>query len=192
MAADSHQWKCVEAVPPILFSIDGLSAVRARSPERRGWLTIAEGVVDEVFGNHLVIGDDVTLAFSLPERVNLKPLTGLHLHVALHDEAAAGGPRPQTLVLSDAPARPLLIARFGPAGQVHAIGSARVRAALSQRQGGPMTFGTDALQYLVHVGEHVRMRGPNGELVVCFAARTAFDYVAYVIVDSQLWVSGRR
>ena len=192
MAADSQQWKCVEAVPPILFSIDGLSAVRARSPQKRGWLTVAEGIVDEVFGEHLVIGDDVTLAFALPERVNLQPLVGRHVHVALHDEVSTTGPRPQTLVVSDAPGRPMLVARYGPAGQVHAVGPMRVRAALSQRQGGPMTFGTEALQYLVHVGEHVRMRGPDGDLVVCFAARTAFDYVAYAIVDARLWVSGRR
>ena len=188
MAADSQQWKCVEAVPPIAFSVDGLSAVRARSPEKRGWLTIAEGVVEEVFGNRLAIGDDVTLGFTLPERVSLRPLTGKHVHVALYDEVAASGPRPQTLVVSDAPERPLLIARFGPAGRVHAIGPMRVRAALSQRHAGPMTFGTEALQYLVHVGEHVRMRGPEGELVVCFVARTAFDYVAYAIVDARLWL----
>jgi hypothetical protein len=189
---DSYKWRCVEAVPPIAFSIDGLSAVRSRSPQRRGWLTVAEGVVDEVFAEHLVIGDDVTLAFELPERVTLEPLAGKHVHVALHDEVSVTGPRPQTLVLSDAPGRPLLVARYGPAGQVHAIGPMRVRAALSQRHRGPMTFGTEALQYLVHPGEHVRMRGPHGELVVCFTARTAFDYVAYVIVDARLWVSGKR
>jgi hypothetical protein len=27
---DSHKWRCVEAVPPIAFSIDGLSAVRSK------------------------------------------------------------------------------------------------------------------------------------------------------------------
>jgi hypothetical protein len=187
MAADSQQWRCVEAVPPIAFSIDGLSGVRARWPQKRGWLTVAEGVVDEVFAEHLVIGHGVTLAFALPERVNLEPLVGKNVHVALHDEVSATGPRPQTLVLSDAPGYPLLLARYGPAGHVHAIGPMRVRAALSQRHGGPLTFGTEALQYLVHVGEHVRMRGPHGELVVSYTARTAFDYVAYVIVDARLW-----
>jgi hypothetical protein len=190
---DSQKWRCVEAVPPIAFSIDGLSAVRARSPQKRGWLTVAEGVVGEVFGGeHLVIGDDVTLAFALPERVKLEPLIGMHVRVALHDEVSATGPRPQTLVVTDAHGRTLLVARYGPAGQVHAIGSMRVRAALSQRYGGPLTFGTEALQYLVHVGEHVRMRGPDGDLVVCFTARTSFDYVAYAIVDTRLWISGRR
>lgn len=189
---DSHKWRCVEAVPPIAFSIDGLSAVRARQPEKRGWLTVAEGTVDDVRGGTLMIGDDVTLAFELPERVKLDPLAGTHVRVALQDGVSISGPKPQTLVVNDARGRTLLVARYGPAGQVHAIGPMRVRAALSQRHGGPMTFGTEALQYLVQVGEHVRMRGPEGELVICFAARTAFDYVAYAIADARLWVSGRR
>lgn len=189
---DSHKWRCVEAVPPIAFSIDGLSAVRAASPQKRGWLTVAEGIVDDVSGGTLMVGDDVTLAFELPERVKLDPLAGTHVRVALQDEVSLTGPKPQTLVMTDARGHALLVARYGPAGQVHAIGTMRVRAALSQRHGGPMTFGTEALQYLVHVGEHVRMRGPDGDLVICFAARTAFDYVAYAIVDTRLWVSGRR
>jgi hypothetical protein len=189
---DSHKWRCVEAVPPIAFSIDGLSAVRAQSPQKRGWLTVAEGVVDKVYPEHLVIGDDVTLSFALPERVRLEPLAGMHVRVALHDEVSHSGPRPQTLVMTDVRGRTLIVARYGPAGQVHAIGSMRVRAALSQRHRGPMTFGTDVLQYLVQVGEHVRVRGPDSDLVVCFTARTAFDYVAYAIVDARLWVSGKR
>jgi hypothetical protein len=189
---DSHKWRCVEAVPPIAFSIDGLSAVRAQSPQKRGWLTVADGAVDKVFPDYLVIGDDVTLSFALPERVKLEPLLGMHVRVALHDEVSATGPRPQTLVMTDARGHTLIVARYGPAGQVHAIGPMRVRAALSQRHRGPMTFGTEALQYLVQVGEHVRVRGPDSDLVVCFTARTAFDYVAYAIVDARLWVSGKR
>jgi hypothetical protein len=196
---DSYKWRCVEAVPPIAFSIDGLSAVRAQSPQKRGWLTVAEGVVDRVTTEDLLIGDDVTLAYSLPERVKLEPLAGTHVRVALQDEVSTTGPRPQTLVMTDARGRTLVVARYGPAGQVHAIGPMRVRAALSQRYGGPMTFGTEALQYLVHVGDHVRMRGAESDLVVCFAARTSYDYVAYAIVDARLWfrpspggVSGKR
>ncbi|HEX8790654.1 MAG TPA: hypothetical protein VF765_06855 [Polyangiaceae bacterium] len=169
-----------------------MSAVRAASPQKRGWLTVAEGIVDDVSRGTLMVGDDVTLAFELPERVKLDPLAGTHVRVALQDEVSLTGPKPQTLVMTDARGHALLVARYGPAGQVHAIGTMRVRAALSQRHGGPMTFGTEALQYLVHVGEHVRMRGPDGDLVICFAARTAFDYVAYAIVDTRLWVSGRR
>ena len=51
-----------------------------------------------------------------------------------------------------------------------------------------MTFGTDRLQYIVHLGEHVRVRGPDGEFIVHFVARTAIDYVAYLIVDNALWL----
>ncbi len=168
--------------------------MRSVAAEARGWLTVAEGVVDRVTSENLLIGDDVTLAFALPERVSLQPLSGMHVRVALHDEVSVTGPRAaDVLVVTDARGRPLVVARYGSAaGQVHAIGSMRVRAALSQRHGGPMTFGTEVLQYLVQVGEHVRMRGAESDLVVCFAARTAFDYVAYAIVDARLWVSGKR
>lgn len=41
---------------------------------------------------------------------------------------------------------------------------------------GPMAFGTEKLQYMVQVGEHVRV------------ARTAYDYVAYVIAHKALWL----
>ena len=53
MVLDSQPWKCVEAVPAIAFSIDGLGAVRGREPARRGWLTIAEGLVDAVAEHHV-------------------------------------------------------------------------------------------------------------------------------------------
>jgi len=189
---DSQRWKCVEAVPAIAFSIDGLSAVRAKRGSRRGWLTVADGRVDEVGERQLVLEDGVRLVFALPSRLDLRPLRGTHVHLALDDEPAAGGPRAQTLSVADVAGRPRFIGRFGPAGRMHALGVSRVHTALSQRPDGPMAFGTDKLQHLVHVGEHVRVRELAHEYVVYFVARTAFDYAAYVIADRALWVSGRR
>ena len=66
-----------------------------------------------------------------------------------------------------------------------------MRAALSQRPGGPMTFGTNKLQYVVHVGRHVRVSDERGEYVVHLEARNALNYVAYLIADRGLWLSGR-
>ncbi|HEX3343906.1 MAG TPA: hypothetical protein VHS09_05000 [Polyangiaceae bacterium] len=189
---DSQRWKCVEAVPPLLFSVEGPSALRGREPGRRGWLTIAQGRVEHVGVHHVELGGDVTLAYVVPSRVDLRPLEGALVKVTLADEPATAGPRAQTLSISDEAGLPLLLARFGPAGQTHAIGKSRVRTTLSQRPGGPMAFGTEKLQYMMQVGDHVRVREPVGEFVVHFVARTAFDHVAYVIAHEAMWLSGRR
>lgn len=190
MVLDSQRWKCVEAVPPILFSIEGLSAARGREPGRRGWLTVAEGRVDAVGGHHVVLEGDVRLAYILPPRIDLRSLLGAYVKLALKDEPPISGPRAQMLTISD-PGGMRLVARFGPAGQALAAGSTRVRTALSQRPDGPMAVGTDRLQYVVHVGERVRLRLPSGDFVVQYMARTAYDYVAYVIAEQALWISGR-
>jgi hypothetical protein len=191
MVLDSQRWKCVEAVPPLLFSVEGLSAVRGREPGQRGWLTLAQGHVDDVGDHHVHLEGDVTLAYVVPSRIDLGPLSGSYVKVTLTDEPAPAGPRAQTLTISDEAGHPLLLARFGPAGQTHAIGKSRVRTTLSQRPKGPMAFGTERLQYMVQVGEHVRVHEPVGEFVVHFVARTAYDHVAYVIAHKSLWSSRR-
>jgi hypothetical protein len=191
---DSQRWKCVsraEAVPPLLFSVEGLTAVRGREPGRRGWLTIARGRVDDVGDHHLAVEGDVILSYVVPSRVDLRPLRGAYVKITLNDEPTPAGPRAQTLTISDEAGHPLLLARFGPAGQTHAIGKSRVRTTLSQRPEGPMAFGTEKLQYMVQVGEHVRVHEPVGEFIVHFVARTACDYVAYVIAHKSLWCRAR-
>ena len=192
MVLDSQRWKCVEAVPAILFSVEGLSAVRGGSPNR-GWLTVAEGRVEGMDERQLVLDDDVTLEFVLPPRIDLRPLMGAHVRIALDDEPPGAGPRAQMLTVADEAGRPRLIARYGQAGRVHTLGAMRVRTALSQRPDGPMAFGTDKLQYVVHVGEHVRVRErePGTEFVMHYVARTSYDYVAYVIAEAALWAPPR-
>jgi hypothetical protein len=192
MVLDSQRWRSVEAVPALLFSVDGPSAVRAPDAGGQSWLTMAEGRVERVDDHHLELDDDVALTFELPSRLDLRPLRGTRVRLALSDEVAATGPRAQTLSLAAPDGRPLLVARFGPAGHSHTIGRSRVRAALSQRPDGPMAFGTDRLQYVVQVGQHVHVHDGAGDLVVHFVARTAYDYVAYLIVERSLWISGRR
>jgi hypothetical protein len=193
MVIDSQRWKCVEAVPAFVFSVDGVSAVRAREPSQRGWLTTAEGIVTEVRELHLVLGGEVVLSHSLPGCVSLARLLGTRIKLSLTDEPSPSGPRAQTLVLAaradERGAVTRLVARFGPAGQEHALGATlRVHTALSQRPGGPMTFGSDRLQYIVNVGRHVRVSDERGEYVVHLEARTAINYVAYLIADRSLWV----
>jgi hypothetical protein len=195
MVIDSQRWKCVEAVPAFLFSLDGVSAVRARDAAQRGWLTMAEGIVSEVRDHHLVLGGEVVLSHSLPACVSLAPLLRSRIMLSLREEPSATGPRAQTLVISsragESGAVARLVARFGPGGQEHSLGgSLRVRAALSQRPGGPMTFGTDTLQYVVSVGRHVRVSDERHEYVVHLESRTAHGYVAYAIVEQSLWAGG--
>jgi hypothetical protein len=189
---DSQRWKCVEAAPAIAFSIEGTTAVRARDASLRGWLTVAEGVVDRVQEQRLVLDDGVRLSFTLPERIDLTPLVGTSVTLALREEPSGLGPREQTLVVADARGSARLVARYGQGGRTHTIGRTRVRTAVSQRPGGPMAFGTERLQFVVHVGQHVRVRDSSDDLVACFAARTTFDYVAYVVAERVFWVNGRR
>ncbi len=195
MVIDSQRWKCVEAVPAFLFTLDGVSAVRARDSAQRGWLTMAEGLVSEVHDHQVVLGGEVVLSHSLPACVSLTRLLGCRIKLSLREEPSSSGPRAQTLVVASHGdgASPVtrLVARFGPAGQEHALGgSLRVRAALSQRPGGPITFGTDSLQYVVSVGRHVRVSDDGHEYVVHLESRTAFGYVAYAIVERSLWAGG--
>lgn len=192
MGIDSQRWKCVESVPAFRFSIDGVDAVRARAPSRRVWLTTAEGVVEEVGEHRLRLGGGVVLTHSLPPALSLAALLGALVRLLLQDEPCPFGPRAQTLIVTGRPgeasARTRLVARFGPAGQAHALGSAmQVRAVLSQRPAGPMIFGTDRLQYLVQVGGHARVGEAGEEYVVHFESRTAFDHVAYAMVERSLW-----
>jgi hypothetical protein len=54
-----------------------------------------------------------------------------------------------------------------------------------------MAFGTEKLQYVVHVGEHVRVREPARQYVLHYVARTSYDYAAYVIAEAALWSPAR-
>lgn len=188
MAFDSQSWRCVEAVPAFLFSVDGM-ALRESEPHHRGWVTVAEGDVVDVGSHHLALSTDAALAYSLPHRVKLRGLRGRRVQVTLHDEPGFGGPRAQTLSIA-AEGQTLVVARFGPAGQVHALGSgARVSTALSQRRAGPMTMGDDRMQYMLRVGHAVPVAFGGREFFVHFAARDALDYVAYVVAERSLWAA---
>jgi hypothetical protein len=187
MVMDSAEWQCVEAVPAIAFSIAGQTAVRARDP-RGSWMTVAEGFVEGAGARRLTLEDDVTLTHSLPPGIDLGPLVGSHVRLMLRDEHTPGGQRAQTLTIAGTDRRTRLVACFGPVpGQSHTIGSMRVRAALSQRPGGPLVFGTDQLQYVLQVGDGVRILDGRREYIMRFVERTAYDYAAYVIAEQRLW-----
>ncbi len=67
---------------------------------------------------------------------------------------------------------------------VHRLGGLEVRAAVSQRPGGPMSIGTRETQWLLDVGDHAIV----GDYVVHVVARSAAG-VSYAIVDRVFWRS---
>jgi hypothetical protein len=183
---ESASWRCVEAVPPILFSLEGGTSVR----RQRASLAAIEGRAAALEEGSLIVrdGDDLRLRHTLPERIDLRPLLRKHLRVTLRTAPQALGPSEQLLTIADRKGTILLLARFGIVqGEAHVIGETRLVAALSQRPGGPMVFGTRELQCLVRLGEHVTVREGGRDLVMYFLARTAAGSAAYAIVDRSLW-----
>jgi hypothetical protein len=191
MVMDTHQWQSVEAEAAVAFNIAGQTAVRARDPMRGSWITVAEGFVANVSARRLELEDDVTLTYALPGGIDLSPLVGSHVRIMLREDGSGAGRRAQTLTISGSDGRACLVARFGPgAGQVHTVGKLRLRAALSQRPGGPMVFGTDKLQYVLQVGEMLWLNDGQRDFVMRFVARTACDCAAYVVAERRLWQLG--
>jgi hypothetical protein len=163
------------------------SSATSHAASSSGRLTAAAGRLAEVGPHHLELEGGFALRFELPRSVDLSSLVGSQIKLALRDEHAAGGPIAQTLVISDERAVPRLIARFGPAGSAHTVGRWRVRATLSRRPNGPLAFGTDRLQYVMHVGDTVLVHDGSEEFFVSFVDRSPLDYVSYVIAERSVW-----
>lgn len=187
---DSASWRCVEVAPPIWFALEGRSSIQPATRLRRATLRAAEGRVLACEDGRIWLGegDDVALSYALPPMIDLRALVGRRVRVALRHEPLREGPLSQLLTVADEDGPIRLVAHFGEAsGQVHALGATHVRVALSLRDGGPIAFGTDHLQCLVHVGEHVVLRDPAAEYVMHFIARSRAGYAAYVIANRALW-----
>lgn len=187
---DSASWRCVEVAPPIRFALEGRSSIKPGTGSRRATLRAAEGRVLACEDGRLWLGDgdDVALAYALPPPIDLRALVGRRVRVALRHEPLREGPLSQLLTVADEDGPIRLVAHFGEAsGHLHQLGGTHVRVALSLRDGGPIAFGTDHLQCLVHVGEHVMLRDAASEYVMHFIARSRAGYAAYAIVDRALW-----
>jgi hypothetical protein len=65
---------------------------------------------------------------------------------------------------------------------VHRIGGVEIRAAASNRPGGPLSIGTHEAQCLLEVGESVQI----GEHIFYVVSRGAAG-ATYAIVDRALW-----
>ena len=133
MVLDSQRWKCVEAVPPILFSIEGLSAVRGREPGRRGWLTVAEGRVDDG-ARPPRRARGRREARVRPAAADRSPAAAWGVREADAERRACqrGTARADADHLGRRRGDPRLVARFGPAGQALAAGSTRACARRSR------------------------------------------------------------
>jgi hypothetical protein len=165
-------------------------------PTLRSQVSSAEGVAWRADSSSLEVSlagphsssRQVTLSHNLPSSIDLHPLLGQTLRVTLIDDVTPSGCASQTLTISGVGGRVWLVARFGPVpGLVHSIGGTEVRAALSQRQSGPLVVGTDRLQWLVYAGCHVRLGDAAQGLVVEHIARPSTESSAYVIAESRLY-----
>lgn len=66
--------------------------------------------------------------------------------------------------------------------QSHVLGTLEIRAAASQRPGGPLSIGTREAQWLLDVGQHAII----GDYVVHVVARGATGFT-YALVDRVFW-----
>jgi len=191
MVVDSQpSWKCVEAVQPIRFALEGDTAILPRRVARRASIRAAEGRVESVADGRLWLADgsDVALVFDLPSAIDLRPIVGTRARITLRDEPLASGPMGQLLTIADEDGRARVVACYGEAqGSTHVLGDMEVRVALSQRAGGPIVFGTSQLQCIVNVGDHVEVSDARGAWIMHVVARSAAGYAAYVIVERALW-----
>jgi len=156
----------------------------------RSSIAAVEGVVERVDPGAARIGGEVpcTLRHALPGVFDLGALQGRRVRVTLLQAAAADGHGvTQTLTVTGYDDGLLIVAHSGDMrGNAHRLGRLHVYAALSQRAGGPMVFGTSRLQSLVRLGAHVRVRDEDETYVMHFEARRG-KAATYAIGAEELW-----
>jgi hypothetical protein len=186
---DSHYWKLVhsEGGP---FRLEGENLPSSRSTSRRSTITTVEGVVERVDrGAARIAGEEpFTLRHALPSVFELAALLGRRVRVTLLQVASSEGLGvTQTLTVTGYDDGLLVVAHSGEMrGNAHRLGRLHVYAALSQRAGGPMVFGTSRLQSLVRAGNHVRVRDEDETYVMHFEARHG-RAATYAIAAEELW-----
>jgi hypothetical protein len=175
---------------PLAFVLTGASSID--DPSQRCQVLRSAGTVSHVDATSLTLerpDAPVILGHNLPSTIDLRSLLGQSLEVTLVEDFSPGyvGPS-QTLSLAAPTGSVWLIARCGPVhGAVHSIGRSEVRAALSQRPGGPLVVGTSELQWLVQAGCHVRLGGRAAGLVALHIARVSTESAAYLIAESAIY-----
>jgi hypothetical protein len=185
---DSRHWKSAEAVAQMPFQLDGDAIPTSRSTSRRTWISTGEGVVLDVVGNALRLGESRTLLrHSVPSSFDLGGLLGRRVRVTLVHVASLDAGLAQTLTIAGTEGEPLVIAHAGDVrGLMHVLAGLTVYVALSQRPRGPMVFGTSRLQTIVREGDHVRVRDGDEAFVLHFESRSG-NAAMYAIGREDLW-----
>ncbi len=186
---DSQPWKATETSARLPFHLDGDAVPASTTSARRSWISAAEGVVTRVEASTLWVAGDtvVSLQHCVPRSFDLTPLAGRRVRLALLHVSSLDAGLAQTLTIAGAGGDPLLIAHAGEArGIAHALGKLNVYVALSQRQGGPMVFGTARLQSIVRAGDHIRVSRERDTYVMQFESRSGRD-ATYAIGAEELW-----
>jgi hypothetical protein len=196
MTSDSHillerpRWDRAEEAPPIQFAIHGDASGIARMPSPHDLISSVEGYALRVEPTSLWLaeGGEVALDYALPSTVDLRPLFGRKLRVTLAHEAMITGAVAQTLTIHGPDERVWLLARYGSLrGIAHDLGGVELRAAFSQRAGGPLVIGTRELQWLIQVGGAAWITSGDRVFVAQFLSRSAMGSAAYVVADTSLW-----
>ncbi len=197
---DSQYWKeaaDAAAAQKMRFRLEGDSVPTSRGNARGSWISTAEGIVVRVEESRLRIDGQqphtspASVLHSIPPSFELGPLLGRRVRVALLHVAAADGALTQTLTISGYEGSALVIGHAGEVrGVSHTLGSLHVYAALSQRPGGPMAFGTARVQALVREGNHIRVRDDDEMYVMHFEARRGKE-ASYAIGLEDFWQGPR-
>lgn len=185
---DSHQWRDASAARKG-FRLEGESIPTGQGASRRSWISTAEGVVVRVEGSQVRLDGPppVTLEHAVPASFELGPLLGRRVRVAIMHATAADGGTSQTLTVSGYDGMALLIAHTGEVrGVSHVLATVHIYAALSQRPGGPMAFGTAKVQALVREGNHIRVRDDDEMYVMQFESRRGRE-ATYAIGLEDFW-----
>lgn len=183
---DSSYWKDATTTAP--YHLDVHEVPSTRTTSRRSSLSTAEGVVERADGSLLRIAGDsvVTLRHEVSGDFPLSLLLGRRIRVTLLNVADIDG-LTQTLTITGADRRLLLIAHSGRVrGLTHRLATFDVYVALSQRDGGPLVFGTARLRSIVRVGDHVRVQDGDEGYVLQFASRSGGS-ASYALAIEDLW-----
>jgi hypothetical protein len=180
---------------PLSFFIAGAEPSVVRMQRARRLATQAQGLVKRIDEERVILGtpgsstNEITVGYRLPASLDLRPLVGRRVCVALEEEEPPSGGRSwQTLTMRAPDDRVWLVARYGEVHEVtHSFGAAVVRVTLSPNDGGPLVVAPPEVQHIVAPGGEARMRVGASRYVVELVSRNESGCAAYFIADDRLW-----
>jgi hypothetical protein len=163
----------------------------------RGLGTVAQarGIVKRIEEDHLVLGTpgskarEVLVGFRLPASVDVRPLIGRRVRLALEEEPRPRGVAEQTLTVRAATdGHVWLVARRAGEGEAtHAVGDTKVRVTGSPNDGGALVVAAGDLRRIVPPGGDARIALGGARYVFEHTLRDPAGCAAYFLADDRLW-----